>query len=101
MGAAGWPRQTVSWRRDETNRKVKGAGGHLVRAADELGKPLDFKPSRQRTRTAATKVLARAIKVINLPSMFVIDHSRADTARTTVVYRVPPQCGCPIPIEMV
>ncbi len=90
-----------SWRMDETCINVKGEWVYLYRAADKLGKTLDFMLSKRRNKSAATKFFAQALEVNGLLQKTVIDRSEANTAGITAINRMLKSFGCRIPIEMV
>jgi putative transposase len=56
-----------SWRRDETDIKVRGQWHHLDRAVDKLGQPLDVRLTEERDEQAAKRFLARAIRRHRVP----------------------------------
>src|SRR2546429_7595374 len=71
----------VSWRMDETYRKVKGEWKYLYRAVDKYGKTIDFLLTEQRDEQAAKKFLTKAIhRQGGVPEKITMDGSAANEA---------------------
>ena len=56
------PRQSRSWRVDETYIKVRGKWAYLYRAVDKLGNTIDFYLSATRNTKAAKRFLGKALR---------------------------------------
>jgi len=69
-----------SWRRDETDIKVKGEWYYLYRAVDKTGQTIDFLLPEQRDEHAATRFLIKAICRHGVPEKITIDGSAANEA---------------------
>ena len=70
----------VSWRMDETYRKVKDQWRSLYRAVDKHSQTIDFLLTEERDAPAAKRFLTKAIRRHGVPEKMTIDGSAANEA---------------------
>jgi putative transposase len=70
----------VSWRMDETSRRVQGAWRYVSRAVDTPGQTIDFLLTEHRDTAAARRFLTHAIRRHGVPETITREGSEANEA---------------------